>query len=451
VKTLRWEFLRDNLDLPAATGVPGARWEPFQVALLNNEDVFSIEAKSRQIAWSWTVAAEAVAEALLDGQSSVFVSINQLEATEKIRYAKAVLAAVQLGGLPKLTRDNDLALEFDNGARIMSLPSRPPRGKARMNVYLDEFAHVHEDRDVYTAALPIISKGGRLRIGSTPHGASGVFWEIFTETLRAYPGFKRRLISWWEVWAFCADVRTARQIAPGLTTAERVARFGNARIQIIYENVLAEYFKQEYEANFVTFLGLVYEDFNRATHLALPSYIRHVDRFIVGVDEGYTNPAVLLVAHLDGDGRMSIVEEVYRRRMLQADFVAEAVRIHEHYRVESFVVDPSAAGLIADLQEHGLPAYPALNVVFAGIQAVKGRLARAGDGRPRLTLAPTCVNTIAELESYCWRKLQTGLRDEPEKINDHAADALRYLVLHVDGAGLAPATGALAEAFGWQT
>jgi hypothetical protein len=43
------------------------------------------------------------------------------------------------------------------------------------------------------------------------------------------------------------------------------------------------------------------------------------------------------------------------------------------------------------------------------------------------------------------------LRDEPEKTNDHAADALRYLVLHVDGAGLAPATGALAEAFGWQT
>lgn len=251
MKSERWLFLRDNLDLPAATGVPTARWEPFQVALLCSEGTFSIEAKSRQIAWSWTVAAEAIAEALLCGQSSAFVSINLLEASEKMRYARAVLENLNISGLPKLIRDNALGMEWANGARLISLPARPPRGKARLNIYLDEFAHVQFDRDIYTAALPIISKGGRLRIGSSPLGASGVFWEIWGERLRKYPGYTRKLTPWWECWAFCTDVVTASATAPTLPTAERVARFGNERIQAMYANMPEEDFRQEYEAEFV--------------------------------------------------------------------------------------------------------------------------------------------------------------------------------------------------------
>jgi phage terminase large subunit len=59
-------------------------------------------------------------------------------------------------------------------------------------------------------------------------------------------------------------------------------------------------------------------------------------------------------------------------------------------------------------------------------------LARAGDGRPRLTFAPACANTIAEFESYAWRETGGAMRDEPEKINDHAMDALRYGVMYLD-------------------
>ena len=45
-----------------------------------------------------------------------------------------------------------------------------------------------------------------------------------------------------------------------------------------------------------------------------------------------------------------------------------------------------------------------------------------GDGRPGLTVDPSCVNTIREFEGYCWKK---G-KDEPVKEGDHAMDALRY-------------------------
>lgn len=252
LRTLRALFLVEHLNLEAATGFEGARWEHFQLAHLNDDSTFRIENKARQIAWSWLSAAEAVAEAVLPPYtSSFFVSINQDEAKEKLRYARQIMEALEYVKLPSLTRDNEMEIELSNGARLISLPARPPRGKARFNVYLDEFAHVQKDRLIYQAALPVISKGGRLRIGSSPLGASGTFWEVYSETLQRYPGYTRKRTPWWEIQAFCTNVREARKLAPALTTAQRVEVFGNDRIRAIYVNMPEEDFRQEYEAEFV--------------------------------------------------------------------------------------------------------------------------------------------------------------------------------------------------------
>lgn len=251
LKTLRALFLIEHLDLEAATQVEGARWEPFQLAHLGDDSTFRIEAKSRQIAWSWLSAVEGLAEAILDARSSIYVSINQDEAQEKIRYAKQALEALTPSVRPQLARDSLSLLELSNGARLISLAARPPRGKARANVYLDEFAHVRDDKPIYTGALPVLSKGGRLRIGSSPLGASGLFWEVFSEKLRPYPGYTRAATPWWRVAAFCADVALARRLAPTLPTARRVARFGTDRLKAIHANLPEEDFQQEYECGFV--------------------------------------------------------------------------------------------------------------------------------------------------------------------------------------------------------
>jgi phage FluMu gp28-like protein len=249
--TDRAQLLTEHLNLAGATGVEDARWERFQVAHLNDDSTFRLENKSRQIAWSWIIAAEAVAEAILDSRSSIFVSISLDEAKEKIRYARSVFENLEGIQLPKIKTDNQLELELDNGARLISHSSRPPRGKARMNVYLDEFAHVQHDRQIYTAALPVISKGGRLRMGSSPMGASGVFWEIDTQSIRPYPGYTRRRTPWWEVEAFSRNVNQAKNLAPPMLTGERVEMFGNDRIKAIYANMPLEDFQQEYEAEYV--------------------------------------------------------------------------------------------------------------------------------------------------------------------------------------------------------
>lgn len=251
--TPRAKLLVKHLDLEMATGVEDARWEHFQIDHLNDDSKFRIARKSRQVAFSWTLAAEAVADAILATQSSAFVSINEEEAKEKVRYAGQIYRSLKglRFYLPRILRENQTTLEFDNGARILSLPAKPIRGKPRFNVGLDEFAHAPKDKDIYVGSLPVITKGGRVRVGSSTMGASGVFWEIFSEALQKYPRYVRKTIPWWHVHALCTDVLSALDDAHLMTTRERVGEYGNETIQALYESMAEEDFQQEFECLFV--------------------------------------------------------------------------------------------------------------------------------------------------------------------------------------------------------
>ena len=105
----RAQFLIDNLDWPAATGVDDARPEYFQLDLWSDDALFRIENKSRQIAWSWALAADFTADALLNKRDGIFVSINLEEAKEKIRYARSIYENLRIAGLPRLVGRTDHA------------------------------------------------------------------------------------------------------------------------------------------------------------------------------------------------------------------------------------------------------------------------------------------------------------------------------------------------------
>ena len=183
--------------------------------------------------------------------------------------------------------------------------------------------------------------------------------------------------------------------------------------------------------------GLVFDNFDRAVHV-LERPATEFKRAIVGQDEGYTNPACLLVVLEDGDGRLHVAREWYRRNQLESDVIHAAKEIVEEFDVESFVVDPSAAKLRAAMHASNLPVTPADNDVFGGIQQVQQRFAVADDGRPRLTIDPMCKNVLRELETYEWSKNASGLQDRPKKENDHAMDALRYACAYFDGTVVQP-------------
>lgn len=259
LKTHKASFAAEFIDLQEASQVDGAEWEAFQLSFLNNTSRLTSDVKSRQIAWSFTAALDAVCDSAVEDRPAphVFVSINLDEAKEKIRYARAIIDATDppvRDKYLKLTRDSQTEIEFANGSRLISHPCKPVRGKARARIYLDEMAHYPSgmDRQIYTAALPATTKGGGyIRIGSSPLGAKGLFWEIVTQSINRWPGFSRRFIPWWTVRALCKDVAMARQIAPEMTTFERVAAFGTKALIEIFENMFLEDFQQEYECAWI--------------------------------------------------------------------------------------------------------------------------------------------------------------------------------------------------------
>jgi len=185
--------------------------------------------------------------------------------------------------------------------------------------------------------------------------------------------------------------------------------------------------KRLLEGVWATTEGAVYDIFDPAAHVLErdPSEFR---RWALACDEGYANPAVILLVGFDLDGRAHVAREFYRRGVLQADYVGIAGEWAREMRVEMAAVDAAAAGLIAEMRNESIPAVAAKGRVLDGIGLVQSRLMIQGDGRARLTVDPSCINLVNEFESYAWKPE----RDEPVKENDHALDALRYLLAKFD-------------------
>ena len=191
-----------------------------------------------------------------------------------------------------------------------------------------------------------------------------------------------------------------------------------------------DFARQELEGDFVLFEGLIYLEFQRDTHV-VTEWPQSFKRVVAGVDWGYANPGVILVVGLDYDDRAWIIHEEYRRQTRIEEWATLAKQLASTYSIETFFCDPSEPDFIEAFAEQGCYAEGANNDVLPGIQEVKARLARRGDGLPRLLLTPDAANTIVEFGQYQWMETRDGVRDRPKKINDHAMDALRYACMGV--------------------
>ena len=120
LQTEKAHFAAEFIDIEKAAGIADCWWEPHQIEFLNNSTRFGIDVKARQIAWSFTAALDAVADGILNPETPhIFVSINQDEAKEKTRYARAIIEAIDDPIRPELIRDSSTEIEFDmQDARI---------------------------------------------------------------------------------------------------------------------------------------------------------------------------------------------------------------------------------------------------------------------------------------------------------------------------------------------
>ena len=215
-------------------------------------------------------------------------------------------------------------------------------------------------------------------------------------------------------------------------------------------------FAQEYMADFRKYTGLVYKEFERETHVIEPFDVPYEWNIYRGIDFGSTNPTVCLWFTTDPDDNIYVISEHYATGQT-IDYHAGVINSDIHSKkVEATYGDPSGAQWISEFATRGIYITPANketgtsndNWVRYGIEKVAERLKKVPghfvphlkEGsrqgiQPRLFIFNTCKETIREFETYRWKEKSVTQAqdlnepDQPDKANDHAMDALRYMVV----------------------
>jgi len=231
----------------------------WQDDFIKNRNRYICLLKSRQTGFSFVVAIKGLVKAFDPARTQYtkqFVSYNEEDAQEKIRYARQFYDSIPKRYKKKLIHQTATMLEFaDVGgkttSRLISLPCRQPRGR-NGDICLDEFAIYlpRLSKEIYTAASFCTLRKGCIEVGSTPLGTIGKFYEICTDR-ENYPNFDRYFVPWWYARVMCKDIRGAVQLAKDMPTEERVERFGTDRLISLYRNSTLEDFQQECECVFI--------------------------------------------------------------------------------------------------------------------------------------------------------------------------------------------------------
>lgn len=173
------------------------------------------------------------------------------------------------------------------------------------------------------------------------------------------------------------------------------------------------------------------------------------ERFRV-VDFGFGNPFVCQWWALDHDDRMYMYREIYMSQRLVSRHAKQILALSEGETIQTTVCDHDAEDR-ATLEDEGIPTIAAEKSVLVGIEKVQTRLAKSGDGRPRMfflrdslvepdlerrSLHRT-IQTTDEFGGYVWappESSRTGESrpDAPIKKDDHGMDCVRYATMFID-------------------
>ena len=305
-------------------------------------------------------------------------------------------------GIPYEHVKSENTITFPNGHKILCRSLEDPDKARGPNL---DYAWIDEAGYVSAKAWQIVK--GRVRVGVNPQA-----WLTSTPKGR----------NW--IWEEFERDATGNEFDP-THPLFRVHTNENPELPDGFSESLGysgTFAAQELGGEFVAFEGIVFPGFSRADNVA------PVDTAgwgtVLGLDVGTRNPTALLVIRHAGD-RRHVATELYQRGMSSDAITDAAVAAWTRYRPDFMVIDPSAAGLIASLRERKITVRKAVNDVLIGISTVTSVL-------PDLTVDPSCVNLIAEFESYRYPDGNRGNTDNPVKENDHALDALRYALMELD-------------------
>jgi len=224
-------------------------------------------------------------------------------------------------------------------------------------------------------------------------------------------------------------------------------------ILLIEQTTSPEWFAQEIAADFTSFVGRIYSEFNPTTHVKAHTYNPAWPNYIA-FDFGFVSELAAIEFQIDPWDRVYVWREHYKSYWTLEQHVAYLKQRPnpEGWRIDLAFGDAADPAAIMYLCEHftqtiGMPE--AKENWREGVDLVKTFLRTRDTGRevdefgtpadavPWLTVDPACPFTISEFNSYrAPEEVKATTRESSQakainpKQKDHAMDALRYGLVH---------------------
>lgn len=194
--------------------------------------------------------------------------------------------------------------------------------------------------------------------------------------------------------------------------------------------------------------GLVYDGFDRNVHVIRRDQLPELKTRYRSIDFGFSNAFVCQWWGADHDGRLYLYREIYHTQRTVKVHAQQINALSQEETIVATIADHDAEDR-ATLKENGILSVAAKKSIRPGIDAVIERLKVQGDGKPRLFVVEDATvetdlalregglptSTLEEFGSYAWPESKPDRNDKevPVDAYNHSMDALRYMVMHLDG------------------
>jgi hypothetical protein len=303
------------------------------------------------------------------------------------------------------------------------------RGPTLDNFWIDETRKVV--RKAWLNALPAIRRTRGQNINTTsPNGFDWCYNSLWLPAQTGVPG----------MWAVRFKTIDNPTIDRALIEADRAI-------------MDPKFFAQEYEAEFVTFSGAVYdiekailrsdEEIREKTGLTEWPNISSEREIAVGMDPGTDHPFAQVIAVKAPKGWVFFGESLLRNKPLSENVRAFqrllAYNAAHPFEPNTVAIDRSAKMVQLDLWDvHRIMTSPAQNAVtgdLGGIRRVKSWL----EADQLWFIESLVPRTIEQMRGYQWADPSASgenRREAVKKIEDDLCDALRYLLMSVSAPNL---------------
>ena len=308
----------------------------------------------------------------------------------------------------EVTKDNakDKVIEMSNGSSIrMGSVNQVDScvGRSYDLIIFDEAA-LADGKDAFNVALrPTLDKENSKAIFiSTPRGKNNWFSEFF------FRGFQDDFQEW-------ASIRATYRDNP---------RMSENDIQEARKSMSESEFKQEYEADFNTYEGQIW-NFNHEECIFNGSELdtSKMDVF-AGLDVGYRDPTAFCVIGYDWDEQKYYLLDEYLDAEQTTEKHAQEIQVLiKKWDIDYIYIDSAAQQTRFDFaQNYDISTINAKKSVLDGIAQVAGIV-----DNNTLFVEQACKETLSALDQYQWDANPNLAREKPKhNYASHMADALRY-------------------------